>query len=148
MTNYEKSNAVAHVDFMPSKRAERIARKILASFLYSEREKLAYFLINELSYNAGIERLYVEVTDTRQWHRRARGRMAVRKYGSYHPGMKHISIQNRTAVFAKEVAPKTFLDTLLHEWMHHYDYKKLHLNSIHTKGFYERIRSLEKELSL
>lgn len=148
MTNYQKSNAITRIDFAVSERARRLAQKILAAFAYREREKLSYFLINELSFNAGIERLDIEVTNSKQWHRRYKGRVAVRRYGSYHPGMKHISIQNRTAVQAKILAPKTFLDTLLHEWMHHYDYEKLRIYSIHTKGFYERIRSLKEGLCL
>lgn len=148
MTNYQKSNAVTSINFQVSDRARGLAQKILVSFLYKEREKLSYFLINELCYNAGIERLEIEVTNTKQWHKRSKGRLAVKRYGSYHPGMRHISIQNRTAVQAKVLAPKSFLDTLLHEWMHHYDYQMLHLESIHTKGFYERIRSLKEKLAM
>ena len=71
--------------------------------------------------HAEVERIKIEVTDTRQWHRRRGTRLSVRRYGIYYPRTKRISIQNRTAVRGQELAAKTFLDTLLHEWMHHYD---------------------------
>lgn len=153
MTNYEKSNAVLCVDFEPSGRAKRLAQQILVSNRHEEpqpsstrRQKLSHFLINELAFCAGIERLGVKVADKKQWHKRRNGRVAVKKYGVYYPKTKKISIQNLTAVRGQELAPKTFLETLLHEWVHHYDFEHLKLNSIHTKGFYERIRSLKEKL--
>ncbi len=146
MTNYQKSNAITSVDFAPSARAKRIAGQILYAQGYKERQSLAHFLINELAYNSNIERVSIKVTDTKQWHKRKGTRIAIKKYGVYYPKTKRISIQNLTAVRGRELAPKTFLDTLLHEWIHHYDYEKLRLNSIHTKGFYERIGSLKERL--
>ena len=42
---------------------------------------------------------------------------------------------------------KTFINTLLHEFMHHYDYYYLRLpDSVHCKGFEARIRDLRKKL--
>jgi len=146
MTNYEKSNAVTAVNFETSARARRLARGVLASGGYEERQKLSHFLINELAFNAGVERLKIRIKDTKQWHKKQNGRVAIKKYGVYYPRTKSITIQNLTAVRGQELAPKTFLDTLLHEWMHHYDFERLSLNSIHTKGFYERIRSLKEGL--
>lgn len=148
MNNYEHSNAILNIAFSPSSRAKRLSRQILESLDTKTRQRLSNFLINELSYNAGVERITVEITNTRQWHKKAGSRVAVRRYGSYYPKTKRISIQNKTAVRGKDLAPKTFLDTLLHEWMHHYDFQKLHLNSIHTKGFYERIRQLKNRLGV
>lgn len=146
MTNYEKSNAVTKVDFEISERAQRLARQILLTQGHEERQRSAHFFGNELCYNADIERITIQVTDTKQWHKRRGARLRVKRYGAYYPRTKRISIQNKTAVQAKILAPKSFLDTLLHEWMHHYDYERLKLNSIHTKGFYERIRSLKDRL--
>ena len=146
MNNYERSNSIKSIDFSVSARAKRLTQKMLASQNYAERQSLSNFLANELSYNAGVERITIEITNTHQWYKKRGSRVAVRRYGSYYPKTKRISIQNRTAIRGKELAPKTFLDTLLHEWMHHYDFQKLRLNSIHTKGFYERIRSLKDRL--
>ena len=148
MTNYERSNSISAINFEPSGRARRLAGRILVSSGYEERQRLSHFLINELAFNAEIERIEIKITNTKQWHKRRGTRLAVKKYGVYYPKTKRISIQNLTAVQGKELASKTFLDTLLHEWMHHYDFKKLSLNSIHTKGFYERIRSLKERLIL
>lgn len=146
MTSYEKSNALTEIDFKVSGRAKRLARQILLAQGHEERQRLSHFLGNEIAYNANIERVAIEITNTKQWHKRRGARLAVKRYGAYYPRTKRISIQNKTAVQAKVLAPKTFLDTLLHEWMHHYDYERLRLNSIHTKGFYERIRSLKDRL--
>lgn len=58
-----------------------------------------------------------------------------------------ISVYSRTAKTQKYVAPKTFLRTLVHEWGHHYDKYKLKINhTYHTKGFYERIKTIYTEL--
>ena len=42
---------------------------------------------------------------------------------------------------------RTFINTLLHEFMHHYDFYYLRLpDSVHCKGFESRIRDLRKKL--
>jgi len=148
MTNYEKSNAVLSVDFGLSVRAQRLTERVLLAQGHEERQRLSHFLINELAFCADIERLGVKVSNTKQWHKKKDGRLVAKKYGVYYPKTKKISIQNLTAVRGQELAPKTFLDTLLHEWMHHYDFEYLKINSIHTRGFYERIRSLKGLLSV
>ncbi|MHA1200051.1 MAG: hypothetical protein ACTSQF_12040 [Candidatus Heimdallarchaeaceae archaeon] len=58
-----------------------------------------------------------------------------------------ISVYSRTAKTQKYVAPKTFLRTLIHEWGHHYDKYRLKIsNTYHTKGFYDRIKTIYTEL--
>ncbi len=58
-----------------------------------------------------------------------------------------ISVYSRTAKTKKYVAPKTFLRTLIHEWVHHYDKYKLKLaHTYHTKGFYERLNAIYSKL--
>ena len=157
MTNYERSNAVFSIDFIASNRAKRLAKHILLAKGHEERQRSSHFFINELAYNADVERIAIQVTNTKQWHKMQdsasngagrRKRLAVKRYATYYPRTKRISIQNLTAVQGRELAAKTFLDTLLHEWMHHYDFERLSLNSIHTKGFYERIRSLKEGLEV
>lgn len=67
--------------------------------------------------------------------------------GFYTVGRNYITIYNLTATTQKTVSIKTFYDTLLHEFMHHYDYKVLKLeNSLHTSGFYQRISDLKNKL--
>jgi hypothetical protein len=53
----------------------------------------------------------------------------------------------RTARFARVVAFRTFLRTLLQELLHHLDVRFLHLpTSFHTEGFYKRESSLFHQL--
>ena len=42
---------------------------------------------------------------------------------------------------------KTFINTLLHEFMHHYDCCYLKIHTVHCKGFESRIRDLRKKLA-
>ncbi len=43
---------------------------------------------------------------------------------------------------------RTFINTLLHEFMHHYDYYYLKLqDSVHCKGFEARIRDLRQKIA-
>ncbi len=47
------------------------------------------------------------------------------------------------------ITPKVFLNTLLHEWVHHYDFDGLQLaRSPHTAGFYARLRALAETLDV
>lgn len=68
--------------------------------------------------------------------------------GDYSPSYKRIRIYNLTASLHKVVSIKTFYDTLLHEFMHHYDIEALNLDkTLHTSGFYQRISDLKVKLS-
>lgn len=49
-----------------------------------------------------------------------------------------LEIYTRTAARAQPVALKTLVNTLLHEWIHHWDFDT-HGNSVHCSGFYERL---------
>lgn len=114
--------------------------------LVSTRQLLGEALLDELSDAVQIDIIKLKITDTNQYHRKMNGRMVMKKYGVYHPKTKLISIANKTAVRGQILAPKTFLDTLLHEWLHHYDTYKLKLHSIHSKGFYLRLNDLKDKL--
>jgi hypothetical protein len=78
-------------------------------------------LLDELSDAAGIDVIELDIADQNQHHRRKDGRIVMKRYGSYRPSTKVINISNRTAARGQILAPKSFLDTLLHEWLHHYD---------------------------
>lgn len=72
-------------------------------------------------------------------------------HGLYEPqeGRKYpiITVWMRTAKRKQVVAFKTFLRTVLHEVMHHWDYEVLKLeDSFHTEGFYKRESSLTRQL--
>ena len=45
------------------------------------------------------------------------------------------------------LAPKTFLDTFVHEFMHHHYYEALKFpTTLHTAGFYYRLGDVMKKL--
>lgn len=145
-SNYQKSNRIKKVKFKVSDRAYELAQRILASKSTLRRQKLALMLSDELCDLAGIDICNVKITEAKQSHRKSKGRLVYKRYGYYRPDSKYIYINNRTAVRGQHLAAKTFLNTLLHEWIHHYDFCKLKLDSIHSKGFYLRLKSLEDQL--
>ena len=147
-SNYQKSNAITQVKFLISDLAKETADKILKSKSVESRQSLGEILLDELSDGAGIDIVKLKISDTRQYHQKYNGRIVSKQYGYYRSQSHYIYIQNLTPARGQILAPKTFLDTLLHEWMHHYDIKKLKLNSIHTAGFYLRLKSLKGKLGL
>jgi hypothetical protein len=76
-------------------------------------------------------------------HAEFRGdRAVVKLYGLCAPDGT-ITLSFRTAVRRQVFAFKTYLNTLTHEFMHHYDHQRLQLGaSFHTRGFYQRVRDL------
>ncbi|MBI3273777.1 MAG: hypothetical protein HYZ69_01400 [Candidatus Colwellbacteria bacterium] len=112
------------------------------------RQSLSEELLDQLNRDAHVGRVTVKISDTKQYHKKRQGRVVLKRYGYYRPRSHYIYIQNRTAVRGQILASKTFLATLLHEWMHHYDFERLHLRSIHTKGFYQRLFALKEALKI
>lgn len=146
--NYQKSNAITRVNFHISKDAVKYTQILLNSQTEEARQKLSETLLNELSKKARIDTVKIKISNARQYHKKYNGRVVSKQLGYYRPKSHYIYITNRTAVRGQILAPKTFLTTLLHEWMHHYDFKKLKINSIHTRGFYERLKDLKGKLKI
>ena len=144
--NYKKSNKILTVDFPISQEARRVSKQLLASKETAKRQRLGDALLDELADMAQIDIVKLTVSDAKQWHKKSKGRVVFKQYGYYKPGSKYIYIHNRTAVRGQILAPKTFFDTLLHEWMHHYDHARLGLDSIHTAGFYARLKDIKTKL--
>lgn len=111
-----------------------------------KRQKFSSELLDELGDLAQIDIVNLKVSGTNQSHKKSKGRVVSKQYGYYRPKSSYIYIHNRTAVRGQILASKTFVDTLLHEWLHHYDFKKLRLNSIHSAGFYARLKDLKTKL--
>ncbi len=147
-SNYQKSNSITSVKFPISLLAKQTAEKILQSKTTVSRQKLGDILFDELADGAGVDIVKLKISDTRQYHKRYNGRIVSKQYGYYRPKSNYIYIQNLTPARGQILAPKSFLNTLLHEWLHHYDIHKLRLNSIHTKGFYLRLDSLKEKLGI
>ncbi|MHA2244784.1 MAG: hypothetical protein ACXADY_07415 [Candidatus Hodarchaeales archaeon] len=58
-----------------------------------------------------------------------------------------ISVFSRTAKRQQYVKPKTFIRTLVHEFIHHYDRYELKLDhEYHTRGFYQRVTTIYNQL--
>src|SRR3989338_141138 len=147
-SNYRRSNAIKTVDVPLSERATQCANELLLSSSEAERQSVGAELLRELSESAGIEPVKLKISSARQYHKKYNGRTVFKQYGYYRPASNYIYITNRTAIPAKILAPKTFVTTLLHEWLHHYDTKKLKLNSIHTAGFYARLKDILVQLGV
>lgn len=144
--NYEKSNSVLTVEFHISKRSQILCDQLMHARGTDKRQVLGDDLLDELADMAQIDIVQLKISSARQHHKKSGGRVVFRQYGYYKPGSKYIYINNKTAVRGQTLAAKTFLNTLLHEWMHHYDHCKLGLNSIHTRGFYSRLKDLQNKL--
>lgn len=142
--NYLKSNKITTIDVLVSQDAVRLAELLLKVDTAFQRQKVSEQLLDELSDGAGIDIVNLKISDTKQYHRKRGKRTVFKQYGYYRS--RYIYIQNKTAVRGQILAAKTFIDTLLHEWLHHYDTYKLKLDSIHTKGFYLRLRDLKDKL--
>ena len=145
-TNYERSTKIVKIKISISDEAKKLTSLLLQSKEEKDRQKLGDELLDELADLARINIVNLKISDSKQYHKKRNGRVAMKQYGYYKPGSKYIYISNRTAVRGQILAPKTFLDTLLHEWTHHYDHEKLGLNSIHSAGFYARLKDIKEKL--
>ena len=146
--NYNRSNKIIKVKLKVNISSVDLVQYLLESSIAKERQRLGEMLLDELSDAARIDIVNLKISDTNQYHKKSNNRVVFKQYGYYRPKSNYIYIQNKTAVRGQDLAPKTFLDTLLHEWLHHYDTHKLKLNSIHTKGFYLRLNDLKDKLGL
>ncbi len=142
---YERSNSIETVDL--SRFAKSYYKELLnAGETKANRQKAASSLIDYLCDKYKISGVQVIVTDTMRPQRRKR-QFTLTFLGTYMPATKTITVYNKTAVKRQTVAINTFIDTLLHEFIHHYDFEYLKLgDSYHTAGFYKRISDLKNKL--
>ncbi len=145
---YEKSNAILDpriavseiLRFQPLAIEEGLERED------SEKVRAAcQEMLDLLADAAGIERPTFRLKDTATAKFR-RGRAVWKLYGTCDPDGT-ITVAYKTAVRRKVFAFLTFFDTVVHEFMHHWDARKLRLaRSFHTRGFYLRTRALRDAL--
>ena len=154
---YLRSQAALGQPVRPSSVARGIAMRIAGSGDDpAERRRLAQMLVNELDDLAGLDPCQVTVADRPQVHEHDGRRLQSKTYGYYqctsrdgHVTGARIRIYHRTAVRQQVISPKVFLNTVLHEWVHHFDFSGLHLaRSPHTSGFYARLRALADALDV
>ena len=147
--SYEKSNK------HPSVSLNSFSKSYMKAMLNSgesiaKRKEKGQELLDYLCDKFHIDRLPLIVTASPR-PKRVRGNTTSERHGFYtHIGSKGLSITiyNTTAVKQQVVAIKTFVETLLHEFVHHYDYNVLKLDkSLHCSGFYHRIGDLQAKLT-
>ena len=154
---YLRSQAAVGLPVRPSPIARGLAMRIAGSGDDpAERKRLGQMLINELDDLAGLEPCQITVADRPQVHEHDGRRLQSKTYGYYQCTTRdgqvsgaRIRIYHRTAVRQQVISPKVFLNTLLHEWVHHFDFSGLNLpRSPHTSGFYARLRALADALDV
>jgi hypothetical protein len=154
---YRRSQRVTGLPVRPSAVARGLALQLIsAGDDAHERRRLGQLLLGELCAGAGVGPVELVVADRPQVHQHDGKRLQSRTYGYYRCWFEEgevsrarIRIYHRTAVRGQVVAAKVFLNTLLHEWVHHFDFTALRLaRSPHTAGFYSRLRALAEALSV
>lgn len=139
--NYLTSNE--HETVRLSWFAKKYDRMLLSSTIDEEtRQKHSQELMDYLCDKFGISPVKVFVSSNKRPVKR-RGEI----HGYYMVKEHKIIIYNTTPKTRQPIAIKTFFDTLIHEFIHHYDYQVLKLEySVHTLGFYKRVDDLKKKL--
>ncbi|HSP64588.1 MAG TPA: hypothetical protein VLO10_00215 [Candidatus Deferrimicrobium sp.] len=156
-STYLRSQAQSGLPVAP----DVVARGLVMSLLEAgddarDRRRLGQMLIDALDDLAGLPPCAVVVADRAQVHEHDGRRLQSKTYGYYRCRFidgavtdARIRIYHRTAVRQQVISPKVFLNTLLHEWVHHYDFAGLRLaRSPHTAGFYARLRALAEALDV
>jgi hypothetical protein len=152
---YQRSKGLETVTWKQFPLGRGLARTLLEEQSAAGRQLTGQGLLDALDEAAGLPPCKLVVADRPQRHRTRDGRLALKTYGYYRiawegvPPRGSIRIYNLTAIRQQVLAPKVFLETLLHEWVHHYDFTGLQLDrSPHTSGFYARIRDLAETLGV
>ena len=152
---YERSKGVETVTWREFPLGKAIALSILDESSAAGRQQKGQRLLDVLDEAAGLPPCKLTVADRPQRHRTRAGKLELKTYGYYRiawessPQRGTIRIYNLTAIRQQVLAPKVFLETLLHEWVHHYDFTGLQLDrSPHTSGFFARIRDLAETLGV
>jgi hypothetical protein len=152
---YERSKGVETVSWREFPLGKGIALSILDETTAAGRQARGQALLDVLDAAAGLPPCKLTVAERPQRHRSRDGRLELKTYGYYRiawessPRVGTIRIYNLTAIRKQVLAPRVFLETLLHEWVHHYDFTGLQLDrSPHTSGFFNRIRDLAETLGV
>lgn len=151
MSTYAHSKSVTSIAVPPSPNWPMLVRGVLQDADAATREQRGQLLVDELTRALRLVPCRLVVSTRRQLHRTAAGRLTSKTYGYYRCDFSPegtvrnatIRVYNLTAIRQQVLSPRVFLETLLHEWVHHYDFAALRLpRSPHTSGFFERVRSL------
>ena len=155
-SSYERSKFVETIAWREFPLGKGEALAILDETTASGRQSRGQALLDTLNRAAGLPDCRLTVADRPQQHRTRAGRLELKTYGYYRIASDRgvekrgtIRIYNLTAIRRQVLSPKVFLETLLHEWVHHYDFTGLELDrSPHTSGFFARIRAVAETLGV
>ena len=155
---YRRSQLATGTPVHPSPIARGLALRVLdAGDDAAERQRIGQHLLDELNQLSRLPDCRLVVADRPQVHHHDGQRLRSKTYGYYsfkaapEGGLAwaRIRIYHRTAVQQRVVSAKVFLNTLLHEWVHHSDFHGLSLpRSYHTSGFFKRLRALADALEV
>lgn len=145
---YLRSNSVAAVSFPIDHSVRAWAVEIEVGLAQEDRElvkRSSQALLDALCAVAQVPPATLTLKDAA--YAKFRGGRAVWKLYGTCDRRGQITVAYKTAVQRKVFAYGTYLDTLVHEFMHHYDFHGLRLgSSFHTTGFYNRVRSVTQQL--
>jgi hypothetical protein len=154
-STYERSKGVENITWREFPLGKGIALQVLDEKTATGRQLLGQRLLDVLDEAASLPPCKLTVVDRPQRHSTRGGKLEMKTYGYYRiaweskPQRGTIRIYNLTAIRQQVLSPKVFLETLLHEWVHHYDFTGLQLDrSPHTSGFFARIRDLAETLGV
>jgi len=143
--DYERSNLIERIDYSPSPETLELARQVL-TVEPRLRGDVSQALLDRMAAELKVPPVKLHFKDQPQKHRRRNGKLTYKEYAFYEPDGK-ITIYNKTAVRQQYLASKSYLDTLVHEFLHHLDYRLLSLqHTFHTQGFYRRLADLMARL--
>ena len=161
-TDYVRSNRTRSVPLPNVADIAEAASRLLSVSDAAGRRLFGQHVLATLARQTGVTMPELVVPDEPQPHRRARGRIVFSQQGEYRrrqPGpddpkrtrsgkpIGRIRIHNRTPARGVPVRPTAFLHTLLHEFCHHHDVEALDIQtSLHTSGFFARVRHLREQL--
>ena len=156
VSTYERSKAIESIAWQQIPLGRGMALALLEESTAPRREAKGQALLDVLNAAAGLPPCRLAVVPRPQMHRTRGGRLEQKTYGYYRCDWNGgtvrrgaIRIYNLTAIRQQVLSPKVFLETLLHEWVHHYDFAGLRLDrSPHTSGFYARVRALAEILGV
>lgn len=140
---YEKSNSAG--DVVPARCPKRLVQEFLACDPadVAERREKGQAVLNMLCLTARIQTVPLTVIP-----RRPADEKGYYDYDKKTGFGRSIAVYNSPYMSGEAVDGESFLETLCHEFCHHWDVQALKLkNCYHTPGFFKRVENLYRRLT-
>ena len=142
---YERSDALATMPLPPADEVQALSRALAEAMGHGETtpvRRAGAALLETLSTFYRVPVPALRVMGVRP-HHVVQGVCTYQLFGDYTPATQRIRVWMRTAIRERVSSPRALLNTLLHEFCHHLDCKRLSMpQSYHTRGFFWRIDHL------